>query len=291
MKVIEQISLMQSICKDALRPLVFVPTMGALHEGHATLIRHARKLATEKGTVVVSIFLNPKQFNITKDLELYPRPFAADQLLCQQAGTDLIFHPSVAAMYPSDTSIEMEEKDLSLSLCGASRPGHFKGVVTVLTKLFNIVTPDLVLLGEKDWQQLAITRRLVRDLNFPIEIIPHPTIRENDGLAMSSRNARLSPLERNEASKIYEALKKTRARTVEGESDVSMLLASTRKDLEAISNATIDYLEVVDERTLIPLAKVLHGTTPARLLVAVKMGETRLIDNIGLARLFHTGSS
>jgi pantoate--beta-alanine ligase len=288
MKVIEQVSLMQSICNDALRPLVFVPTMGALHEGHASLISHARELAGTSGTVAVSIFLNPKQFNIAKDLEWYPRPFEADKALCQRTGVDLIFHPSVEEMYPCDTSIHVEENQLSQHLCGASRPGHFSGVVTVLTKLFNIVTPDRVLFGEKDWQQLVIARRLVWNLNFPTEVISHPTVREEDGLAMSSRNARLSLQDRSVASKIYKALRKTRARTLEGESNVSALLESTRGDLESIPNSIIDYIEIVDEQTLQPLKKIIPSTTPARLLVAVKMGETRLIDNIGLTRMFHT---
>ena len=286
MKVIEQTALMQQRCRHAARPLVLVTTMGALHEGHASLIRHARELAGASGTVVVSIFLNPKQFTSAQDLELYPRPLAADKMICEQTGADFIFHPSVEEMYPSDTSVTVQETQLSRGLCGASRPGHFDGVATVLTKIFNIVTPDQVVFGEKDWQQLAIVRRFVRDLNFPIEVIGYPTVREEDGLALSSRNTRLSEAERTIAPKIYEALQETRELALKGESDVSTLLASTRATLSLISKATtkatIDYVEIVDENTLQPLKKIVAGKTPARLLVAVKIGETRLIDNISL---------
>ncbi|MFZ4116436.1 MAG: pantoate--beta-alanine ligase [Chthoniobacterales bacterium] len=282
MQVIEKVALMQQACKCAARPVVFVPTMGALHEGHSSLIRHARTLAGKSGTVVVSIFLNPKQFNLAHDLELYPRPFAADQALCEKIGADLLFHPSVEEIYLPGASLTVHEDQLSRGLCGTSRPGHFEGVVTVLTKLFNIVAPNQVILGEKDWQQLSIVRRLVRDLNFPIEVISHPTMRETDGLAMSSRNARLSAQERAVAPQIYEALMQTRAHLLAGESDVATLLASTRRALEAIPNASIDYVELVEDNTLQPLEKVVTVTTPARLLVAVKIGETRLIDNVGL---------
>jgi pantoate--beta-alanine ligase len=280
MQVIEKVSRMQQVCKNVARPLIFVPTMGALHEGHASLLRRARLLAGESGTVAVSIFLNPKQFHVAQDLELYPRPFAADQALCEETGVDLLFHPNVEEIYLREASFTVHEDQLSQGLCGASRPGHFEGVVTVLTKLFNIVAPDQALFGEKDWQQLAIVRRLVRDLNFPIEVISHPTVREQDGLAMSSRNVRLSPRERGVAPKIYEVLEQTRARATQGEHDVRTLLASTRRALQAIPNATIDYVEIVDENTLKPLKKVIVGTTLARLLIAVKIGEVRLIDNV-----------
>ena len=177
MRVIEQAALMQQTCREAARSLVFVPTMGALHEGHAALFRHARQVAGAEGTVAISIFLNPKQFHLAKDLELYPQPFEADKKLCEQAGADLIFHPSAEEMYPVDASVNVEETQLSRFLCGVSRPGHFTGVATVLTKFFNIIAPDVAIFGEKDWQQLAIVRRFVRDLNFPIEVIGYPTVR------------------------------------------------------------------------------------------------------------------
>ena len=281
MKVIELTTLMQQTSRHAARPLVFVPTMGALHEGHASLIRHARELAGTSGTVAVSIFLNPKQFTSAQDLELYPRPFAADQALCEEAGADLIFHPSAEEMYPSDTSVTVQETQLSRGLCGASRPGHFDGVATVLTKFFNIISPDQVVFGEKDWQQLAIVRRLVRDLNFAIEVIGYPTVREEDGLALSSRNTRLLKGERVVAPKIYEALEETRRLVLQGESDVSTLLESTRTALKAIPGATIDYIEIMNEETLTPLSNITEPSKP-RLFVAAKLGETRLIDNISL---------
>lgn len=283
MKVIEQASLMQQTCQHAARPLVLVTTMGALHEGHAALIRHARTLAGAHGTVAVSIFLNPKQFNSAKDLELYPRPFAADQEICEAAGADLIFHPSAEEMYLSDASVVVEETKLSSVLCGASRPGHFTGVATVLTKIFNIITPDQVVFGEKDWQQLAIVRRFVRDLNFPIQVIGYPTVREKNALAISSRNARLSETEQAVAPKIYQALEHAASLVAQGESIVSKLLETTRAELLQIPHATIDYVEIVNEITLEPLSKILP-TSPARLLVAVNIGATRLIDNISLLR-------
>ncbi|MBX9577822.1 MAG: pantoate--beta-alanine ligase [Chthoniobacterales bacterium] len=282
MRVIEQAALMQQTCRQVARPLVLVTTMGALHEGHAALFRHARKVAGEEGTVAVSIFLNPKQFHLAKDLEMYPQPFEADKMICEQAGVDLIFHPSVAEMYPADASVQVEELKLSQVLCGASRPGHFTGVATVLTKIFNIIRPDIVIFGEKDWQQLAIVRRFVRDLNFPIEVMGYPTVREEDHLALSSRNTRLSKTERDAAPKIYAALQQTAERVLhEGEKNVENLLMVARKRLEGIPGAIIDYVEIMNEETLEPILEITEISKP-RLFVAVKLGETRLIDNIAL---------
>lgn len=281
MRIVEQAALMQQICRQAVHPLVLVPTMGALHEGHATLIRHARKVAGSAGIVAVSVFLNPKQFNSVEDLKKYPQPFEADKIICEEAGTDLLFHPSVKEMYRTDTLLSIEETQLSRFLCGASRPGHFRGVATVLTKIFNIVMPDKVVFGEKDWQQLAIVRRLVRDLNFPIEIMGHPTVREGDGLALSSRNARLSEVERKEAPKIYQGLQQTAKQVRNGETKVTVLLSAARAALEAISGAAIDYVEIRNEETLEPLSEITKASKP-RLFVAVNLGNTRLIDNIAL---------
>ena len=274
---------MQEACRHVARPLVLVTTMGALHEGHAALFRHARKVAGEEGTVAVSIFLNPKQFHLAKDLEMYPQPFDADKMICEQAGVDLIFHPSVEEMYPANASVYVEETQLSRVLCGASRPGHFTGVVTVLTKFFNIITPDKVIFGEKDWQQLAIVRRFVRNLNFPIEVIGYPTVREKDYLAMSSRNMRLSPQERESSPKIYAALEQAAQQVAQGEKKVTALLAATHSALDAIPGAEIDYIEIMNEETLEPISEITE-TSKARLLVAVKLGETRLIDNMALHR-------
>ena len=281
MRVIEQAALMQQTCREAARSLVFVPTMGALHEGHAALFRHARQVAGAEGTVAISIFLNPKQFHLAKDLELYPQPFEADKKLCEQAGADLIFHPSAEEMYPVDASVNVEETQLSRFLCGVSRPGHFTGVATVLTKFFNIIAPDVAIFGEKDWQQLAIVRRFVRDLNFPIEVIGYPTVREKDYLAMSSRNMRLSPQERESSPKIYAALEQAAQQVAQGEKKVTALLAATHSALDAIPGAEIDYIEIMNEETLEPISEITE-TSKARLLVAVKLGETRLIDNIKL---------
>ena len=281
MRVIEQAALMQQTCREAARSLVFVPTMGALHEGHAALFRHARQVAGAEGTVAISIFLNPKQFHLAKDLELYPQPFEADKKLCEQAGADLIFHPSAEEMYPVDASVNVEETQLSRFLCGVSRPGHFTGVATVLTKFFNIIAPDVAIFGEKDWQQLAIVRRFVRDLNFPIEVIGYPTVREEDYLAMSSRNARLSQVEREVAPQIYKILQQAAQQVAQREKKVVALLASIRSALKAIPGATIDYVEIMNEETLAPLSEISENSKP-RLFVAVKLGETRLIGNIKL---------
>jgi len=281
MKVIEKPVLMQQACRQVARPLALVATMGALHKGHAALIRHARKIAGPQGTVAVSVFLNPKQFNSAQDLKLYPQPFEADKALCEEAGADVLFHPSVEDIYLSDHSINVEETKLARVLCGASRPGHFTGVATVVTKIFNIVTPDKVVFGEKDWQQLAIVRRLVSDLNFPIEVIGYPTVRELDYLAMSSRNTRLSSQERAVSPKIYAALQQAAEQVSSGEKKVAVLLAATRASLEVIPGATIDYVEIMNEETLEPISEIAQVSKP-RLFVAVKLGETRLIDNISL---------
>ena len=281
MNVIVQPALMQQVCRKVSKPLVFVPTMGALHEGHAALIRYARKVAGAEGSVAVSVFLNPTQFNSTQDLKLYPQPFEADRFLCEEAGADFLFHPSVEEIYLPGDSVHVEERQLSRLLCGASRPGHFAGVATVLIKLFNIIMPAKVILGEKDWQQLAIVRRLVRDLNFPIEVIGHPTVREADHLALSSRNARLSPQEREVAPKIYEALQQAAEGVRCGEKKSSTLLEAVRSSLGAIPGATIDYVEIMNEETLEPISEVTETFKP-RLFIAIRLGETRLIDNISL---------
>lgn len=281
MKVIEQPAAMGQACRNAAKPLVLVATMGALHEGHVALIREARKIAGPNGTVVASIFLNPKQFNSAQDLKLYPQPFEADKTICEEAGVDLLFHPSIEDIYLAHHSVDVEERQLSQVLCGRLRPGHFKGVATVLTKMFNIITPNKAIFGEKDWQQLAIVRCLVRDLNFPIEIIGHPTVRADDGLALSSRNARLSEVERKEASKIYQVLQQTVEQVRRGEKKIVALLAAARASLEEIPGSTIDYIEIRNEETLESLLEITKSAKP-RLFVAVKFGETRLIDNMHL---------
>ena len=282
MKKVTRISSARQFCHKAPNPRVLVATMGALHEGHAALFRRARRVAGSKGTVVVSIFVNPKQFAPTEDLSKYPRPLVADLALCQREKVDLVFHPSVEEMYAEDDSMKIEENQLSLGLCGRSRPGHFAGALTVIAKFFNILTPDVVIFGEKDWQQLALVRRLVRDFNYPIKVIGHPTVRESDHLALSSRNMYLSPEARALAPFIYQALQATAERVKQGETSVSKLIKATQRALVAIPHASIEYIEVVDEITLQPLTKLREGIVQARLLVAVRLGNTRLIDNKAL---------
>lgn len=254
--------------------VVLVPTMGALHAGHAALIRAARKLAGEQGAVVVSIFVNPTQFGPKEDFSSYPRPFRRDAAVCHAAGADAIFAPSVQELYAGDASVTVEESLLSATLCGRSRPGHFRGVCTVVAKLLLITQPTHAVFGEKDWQQLAILRRMVRDLNFPVQVIGHPTVREPDGLAMSSRNAYLTDEERTLAPRIHAALQSASAKK-----SSAAIEASARKALSSIPGARLDYIEAVDASSLQPLK---NRRSPGRLATAVFLGKARLIDNIAL---------
>ena len=267
-------------------PVVFVPTMGALHEGHAALIRRARRTAGSKGSVVVSIFVNPTQFGPREDFTLYPRTLATDRALCLREGVDLLFHPTAWEMYAGDTSVIVSERSLSTGLCGASRPGHFDGVCTVVAMLFQIVRPDSAIFGEKDWQQLAIIRRMVRDLKMSVKIMGHPIVREADGLALSSRNRRLTSEQRRMAPRIYQALTAAAMEWEAGELSVAKIRRHLIADLAAIPGAVVDYVEIVDGETLCPLKK-LDGQSSARALVALRMecptGSVRLIDNILLS--------
>ena len=259
------------------KPRVLVPTMGALHKAHGELIRVARERAGKDGEVVVSIFVNPLQFEPGSDYERYPRPQKADEEFCRSAGVDLLFRPSVEEVYPNDRSTLVEEISLSSTLEGKSRPGHFRGVCTVVAKLFNILAPDEAVFGEKDFQQLAIVRRMMRDLNFNIDIVAVPTVREEDGLACSSRNQYLNPEERKQATILHDAL---RAAANAGKRSASDIVALARKTINEAPLARIDYVEVVDAETLQPLEMSGPNTV---LLVAVFFGKTRLIDNITLA--------
>ncbi len=251
-----------------------VPTMGALHEGHLSLIRKAR---AQDGLVVVSIFVNPAQFDVRGDLEAYPRDLGRDLEVAKEAGADLVFSPPVAEMYPEDFATWVDVAGLTESLCGASRPGHFRGVCTVVAKLFNICLPDRAYFGEKDAQQLAVIRKMARELDFPVEIVPCATVREPDGLALSSRNARLSPEERAEAPVLYRAL--TAAVTVieNGERDTARIKSEMCALIGQADSAKIDYMEVVDAESLAPLAEV---SGPCLIAAAVWFGSTRLIDNV-----------
>jgi pantoate--beta-alanine ligase len=254
----------------------FVPTMGALHPGHAALIRAARQAT---GFVVVSVFVNPTQFGPSEDFTRYPRTLDADRALSADAGADLVFAPTAAEMYPDHSVTFVEVTQLDAVLEGPSRPGHFRGVCTVVLKLLNIVQPDVAVFGQKDAQQARIVRQMVRDLNVPVRIDVHPTVREPDGLAMSSRNRYLSPEERSAAPGIYRALQAIQSRAISGETDVAMLEAALAADLAAIPGARVDYARIVDADTLQPLAKL---DRPALATVAVFLGTTRLIDNLGL---------
>ena len=257
------------------KPRVFVPTMGALHEGHAALIRRARALAGKDGCVVVSIFVNPAQFGLNEDFSKYPRTFRADVAQCRAAGADVIFAPPPEEIYRPDASVFVDETRLSLPLCGKSRPGHFRGVCTVVAKLFNIVAPDTAVFGEKDWQQLAIIRRMVRDLDFPVKIVGHPIVREKNGLAKSSRNAYLSDSQRIVAAGIHDALREAARR----EKSPARIVALARTLIETLPWTRIDYIEACDAETLEPLA---NRRRAGRLLVAVCFAKVRLIDNIAL---------
>lgn len=256
-------------------PVVLVPTMGALHEGHAALIDAARTRAGKEGTVVVSIFVNPTQFAPHEDLEKYPRTLEADRALCARHGADAIFTPTAGEMYPPGDATYVEETVLTRGLCGANRPGHFRGVCTVVTKLFHLVRPDAAIFGEKDYQQLAVIRRMTRDLFFGLEVIGHPTVREADGLALSSRNRYLHPEERARARHFPAALQ-----AAARESSPAQIIASATTLIAQGTGTPPEYAAVVDAETLAPLANL---DRPAVLAAAVKIGETRLIDNVRLA--------
>jgi len=259
---------------SAPSPVVLVPTMGALHAGHAALIEAARVRAGRSGTVVVSIFVNPTQFAPHEDFAKYPRTLEADLALCAAHGADAVFTPSVDEIYPPGDSTIIDENTLARGLCGAGRPGHFRGVCTVVAKLFHILRPNAAIFGEKDYQQLAVIRRMTRDLFFSIEIIGHPTVREDDGLALSSRNRYLRPDERQRARHFPAALT-----TAAHEQTPAAMIATATTLITRDCEAAPEYVAVVDAETLEPL-EVLDR--PAVLAAAVKIGETRLIDNVRL---------
>ena len=260
---------------EAASPVVLVPTMGALHAGHAALIDAARERAGKNGCVIVSIFVNPTQFGPNEDLAKYPRTFDADLEVCAAHGADAVFAPTVQEMYPPGDSTFVDETELSRGLCGAQRPGHFRGVCTVVAKLFNILRPDAAIFGEKDYQQLAAIRRMSRDLFFGIEIIGHPTVRDADGLALSSRNRGLSEKDRRRAAQFPAAL-----RAAAEESDPRSIMARAKELVAQGTGAAPEYVELVDADTLRPMTEL---DRPAVLAAAVKIGETRLIDNVRLA--------
>jgi len=254
--------------------LGFVPTMGALHAGHDALVERARR---ENQRVVVSIFVNPRQFGPAEDLSRYPRPFDADRARLEALGVDAIFHPPVEQIYPPAFKTTVEPGPLAKVLEGEIRPGHFAGVLTVVLKLFNLTQPKRAYFGQKDFQQVVLVRQLVRDFGLPIRIVTVPTIREPDGLAMSSRNAYLDPEQRRLAATIHRALLTAVDRFQAGESDPSALEGAAHAVLQTVPEMAVQYLSVVEETTLRPPAHVQRGNV---LAVAVKLGSTRLIDNV-----------
>jgi pantoate--beta-alanine ligase len=257
------------------RPIALVPTMGALHEGHMALVEEARRHA---GHVVVSIFVNPRQFGANEDLDSYPRREAKDAQMLQAAGVDILWAPTAEVMYPVGYATNISVSGVTEGLDGAARPGHFDGVATVVTKLFNQVQPDVALFGEKDYQQLATIRQMVRDLDMPVEIIGVPTERAEDGLALSSRNAYLTEDERRDALALPRALGEA-ARQMEKGAPVEAALAKAIAILAAHGFDPIDYVTLCDAVTLEPISVL---DRPARLLGAAKLGRTRLIDNIAV---------
>ena len=253
-----------------------VPTMGAFHEGHLSLMRRARK---DGGLVVVSLFVNPTQFVAGEDLVSYPRDLREDRELAAAAGVDLFFTPDEAEVYPDGFATNVEVSGLTVGLCGRSRPGHFRGVTTVVAKLFNMARPDRAYFGKKDYQQWQVIRRLARDLDFGIEIIGCPIVREADGLAYSSRNSYLSASERDASPVLQQTLKRARDLFAAGEVSMGSLVEQVRYQIEQEELATVDYVEGVDAETLQPIDRV---NRPAVIAAAVRFGSTRLIDNVEL---------
>ncbi|MDD5347394.1 MAG: pantoate--beta-alanine ligase [Candidatus Omnitrophica bacterium] len=277
MQVVTKIDKMQRICarlKRTGRTIGFVPTMGALHEGHASLVRAAR---TGNDTAVVSIFVNPLQFGPREDLKKYPRPFAKDARLCRKLGVDFVFHPAPEEMYPQGFGTSVEVAGLSDILEGAVRPGHFRGVATVVAKLFNIVQPDTAYFGQKDAQQAVIIRRMVADMALPVKIKVMPTIREKDGLALSSRNVYLSRRQRQDSLVLSKALGLAQEMVSGGQRNAERVIEKMRALIARKQGVKIDYVAIVDADELAPVARVRDNSLIA---VAVRFGRTRLIDNI-----------
>lgn len=257
--------------------VALVPTMGALHEGHLSLVSAARERADY---VVVSVFVNPTQFGPGEDFEEYPRDIERDIDLLGAEDVDLVFTPTPEIMYAPDATVTVDPGPLGQVLEGAARPGHFSGMCTVVTKLFSIVIPDLAFFGEKDYQQLTIVRAMVRDLDLPVKVIGRPTVRECDGLALSSRNVYLSAEERNAATVLYRSLRTAETLVLDGERDAAVVADAMRETVASEPLAELEYAAVADAVTLAPIETL--GDRPARALVAARVGGTRLIDNIAL---------
>jgi pantoate--beta-alanine ligase len=281
MQIVESVSAMRDWSERERREgrrIALVPTMGFLHEGHLSLVRDAKKRADR---VVVSIFINPTQFAPGEDFAAYPRDFERDCRLLETEKTDMVFHPALAAMYPDGAETYVEVEKLSRPLCGATRPGHFRGVATAVAKLFNVIRPHVAIFGEKDYQQLQVVRKMVRDLSMGVEILGHPIVREPDGLAMSSRNAYLTPDERRAAVCLSRSLCKAERLVRRGETSAQSLLSLVRAELAKEPLAHVEYVKLCDSETLIDI-ETIHRT--ALLALAVRFGKARLIDNRVLTR-------
>ena len=282
MKVITTIKELQQVIqrtKKQQNTIGFVPTMGFLHEGHCALLKQARN---ENDIVVLSIFVNPLQFGPTEDLDRYPRDFDQDQKVAEKIGVDYLFHPSVSEMYPYEPSVTLTVNKRTDVLCGTSRPGHFDGVATVLTKLFHIVQPDKVYFGKKDAQQVAVVHGLVTDFNFPLEIITVDTVREEDGLAKSSRNVYLTAQERVQAPILYQSLQKAVEMIHDGETDPNRLISSIEDMIRTETSGEIDYVSILSYPQLEKVDRITENDII--IAIAVKFSKARLIDNIILTR-------
>jgi pantoate--beta-alanine ligase len=276
MQILRQVSAMRGwseVARGRGERIAFVPTMGFLHEGHLSLVREAKRRADR---VVVSIFVNPKQFAPDEDFAAYPRDFESDCARLEKEKVDVLFYPSVEEIYPPEFQTWVEVDKLSLPLCGAARPGHFRGVATVVIKLVNIVRPHAAIFGEKDYQQLQVIRRMVRDLNLEVEIVGCPIVREADGLAMSSRNAYLTPAERRAAVCLSRSLCQAEALFRRGERRARAILDGARAELEREPLARVEYVQLCDAETLDEIERI---ERPAVLALAVRIGKARLIDN------------
>lgn len=273
-KTIDEIRKLVNAARNKGKKIGLVPTMGALHVGHISLIEAALK---DCDFVVVSIFVNPTQFGPGEDFEKYPRPIEADLKICREAGVDVVFAPTSAEMYPAENITWVTVEKLTKPLCGRSRPGHFRGVTTVCAKLFNIVAPDVAYFGQKDAQQAIVIKRMVADMNMPLEIVVCPTVREPNGLAVSSRNQYLTAQQKKDAANIYKSLQTCRKLIEAGTSRTDKIIAEMLKILQQIPSGQIEYVSIVDTETLESIEKITGKILAA---VAVKVGPARLIDNI-----------
>ncbi len=260
-------------CRQKGRTVGFVPTMGAFHEGHLSLMREARR---RNGAVIVSIFVNPLQFSAGEDYDRYPRRIEQDTKMAESEGVDVIFSPSVAEMYPKGFDSHVDQTDLPSKLCGSFRPGHFRGVMTIVAKLFNIVKPDAAYFGQKDYQQYLLIRRTVTDLNLDANVRLLPTVREDDGLAMSSRNLYLGPKQRKDATCLHRALKRAGDLIASGESSAVKVAGEMKRLIHRVKGTRVEYVEIVNSETLEPVKEIKGRTLIA---LAVRIGKARLIDN------------